>query len=265
MQAAGRLPERIALDVEDDVAASPPLVADFAELAERAVLDRVWLRRVALGERRHEATAHPAIVGRVVVAAQRSTLADSQQDVHGLGRHALDGLDGFAVETELEHVRRLLGPRQLGVDRLVTPGAERRQTLDSLQEIRAASPVAPNEGRLVDDLDAGAHGLDGRSCPGLEVPNVSGPDVDDLAAFAPQVREIGGLVLLALAAEQLAVLVGDMRPRALPARDLARKGRQVLALDVVVRIGGGEKEAISEELQKLFGRSSARTWGALPR
>src|SRR2546428_4900430 len=90
-------------------------------------------------------------------------------------------------------------------------------------------------------------------------------DVCSSDLFASQVREIGRLVLLALAAEQLAVLVGDMRPRALPPRHLARKGRQVLALDVVVQIGGRENEAISEELQKLFGRSSARTWGALPR
>src|SRR5262249_6192975 len=151
-------------------------------------------------------------------------------------------------EAELQDVRWLLGARELRVDRLVTPRAERGRPLDSLQEIGSATPIVVDERRLVDHLGAGAHRLNRRSRPGLEVPRIRRPDVDDVAALASQVRQVGGLVLLAFLGEQLAIHVGDARPGSLPPRNLLREGRQVFALHVVVQIGGGKNEAIGDEL-----------------
>src|SRR5262249_39521331 len=102
--------------------------------------------------------------------------------------------------------------------------------------------------RLVDHFGAGAHGLDRRSRPALEVPRIRRPDVDDLAALAAQAREVGALVLLALLGQQLAIQVGGARLRSLSPRNLLREGRQVLALHVVVQIGGGKNEAAGDEL-----------------
>jgi len=44
------------------------------------------------------------------------------------------------------------------------------------------------------------------------------------------------------------VVVGQERPLALPARDLEGQRREVLALDVVVEVGGGENEAAADGL-----------------
>jgi hypothetical protein len=77
---------------------------------------------------------------------------------------------------------------------------------------------------------------------GLEVPRLAQLDLDDRAALGPQALEIGALVLLALAPQELGLLVGDLRLRAAAPRDLERERREVGALDVVVQVGGREGE-----------------------
>ena len=136
------------------------------------------------------------------------------------GVRALDGRDRFAVEAELQDVGGLLGPRQLRVERLVAPAPERRRLLDALEEVRAASPVAADERRLLDDLRAGAHRLDRGARRALEVPAVGADDVDDLAAGRAQAGQVRGLVRLALAPEQVAVIVRRVWSLAGAARDL---------------------------------------------
>jgi hypothetical protein len=53
---------------------------------------------------------------------------------------------------------------------------------------------------------------------------------------------MGALVLLALAPQELGMLVGDVRARAAAPRHLERERREVGALDVVVQVGGRERE-----------------------
>src|SRR2546425_9980011 len=140
------------------VLADPPFLAHLAELAQRAVLDAVRLRGPSPPERSLEPTANAAVVGRVISVAERAPLADAEQHVHRLRRHPLDRGDRLAVEAELQHVRRLLSPRELGIDRLVAPRAELRLALHALQEVRAPAPVALDERRLVEGLGAVPHG-----------------------------------------------------------------------------------------------------------
>src|SRR5882724_3341326 len=138
-----------------------------------------------------------------------------------------NGRDAGAVEAEPENVGGLLGASQLGVQRLVAPGAEPGGPVDLEEEVRAPAPPPIHERGLRDDFDAGPHGLGGLSRRRLEVPRLPERDLHDLAPLGPEPFEVGALVLLALAPQQLGVLVGDERPGALAARDLERKRRQV--------------------------------------
>jgi hypothetical protein len=58
-------------------------------------------------------------------------------------------------------------------------------------------------------------------------------------------------VLRALAAEEVAVIVGDEGPLARAARDLERQRREMRALDVVVEVGGREDEPATERLHHV--------------
>ena len=196
------------------VLALPALVAHRAELAQRAVVDAVGLGLLGAREGGEEPGADTPVVGGEVGRAQRAPLADTQQHVHR-GRHVpLDGRDRLGVEAELQHVGRLLGAGQLGVQRLVAPFTQRGPLRDPLQEVGAAPPVTRHERRLVDDLGPGPHGLDRRPCRALEVPPVGADDVDHLPPGGSQSAQVVGLVLLPLAAEELAVVVGQVRARA---------------------------------------------------
>jgi hypothetical protein len=53
---------------------------------------------------------------------------------------------------------------------------------------------------------------------------------------------MGTLVLLALAPQELGLLISDVRVGAGAPRHLKREGREVAALDVVVQIRRGERE-----------------------
>ena len=232
------------------VLAPPPLVAHLAELAQRAVVDRVRLGGRGAAERGEEAAAHASVVGGEVGVAQPPALADAEQHVHRDRCRLLDGGDRLAVEAELQHVRRLLGARQLGVQRLVAPRSQRGRLLDPLEEVRAPAPVAQHERRLVDDLRPRAHGLERGACRALEVPAIRADHVDDLLALRAQRGQMRGLVLLALAPQEIDVILRHVRPRAGAARDLERQRREVRALDVVVEVGGREDQAAVERLHR---------------
>jgi hypothetical protein len=64
-----------------------------------------------------------------------------------------------------------------------------------------------------------------------------------LATLGVEFVEVGGLVLLALAAEEVAVVFGDVGATARSAGDFEGQRGEVEALDVVVEVGGREDEA----------------------
>src|SRR5258708_16050099 len=73
-----------------------------------------------------------------------------------------------------------------------------------------------HERGLRDDLGAGPHGFGGLSRRHVEVPRLPERDLDDLAPVGPETLEVGALVQLALAAQELGVLVGDEGAAGLP-------------------------------------------------
>ena len=91
-------------------------------------------------------------------------LAEAERDVHPLGQSLLDAPDLLEVEAELEHVRRLPAPRELGVVGLV--GA----VGPADDEVGESPPFAVKEGGLVDDLVPGPNGVCGLASGALPVP-----------------------------------------------------------------------------------------------
>ena len=69
--------------------------------------------------------------------------------------------------------------------------------------------------------------LGGPSHRRVEVPRLAERDLDDLAPLGPETFEVGALVPLALAPQELGVLVGEERPGTLAPRHLERQRRQV--------------------------------------
>src|SRR5262249_9109870 len=162
---------------------------------------RVWLGWFRPADGGEESLPDSTGVGGEVGVAQGAPLADAENDVHGTRFDLLDGGDCSRVEAELEDVGGLLRPGQLGVEGFVAPVPQRGRLVDAFEEVGTASPVALHECRLVDDLGAGAHGFFGRSSGGGEIPTVVANDIDYLAALGMQVGQVGGFVLLALAAQ----------------------------------------------------------------
>ena len=80
---------------------------------------------------------------------------------------------------------------------------------------------------------------------------VGAHDVDDLAALGVELFQVGGFVLLALAAEEVGVVFGDVGALAGAAGDFEGQRGEVGALDVVVEVGGGEDEAVARQLASL--------------
>src|SRR5436190_15300136 len=96
--------------------------------AQAAMLDRIGISSNRRIDGVFEPRSHAAVIGGEIVVAQRTLLADAKKHVHVLGRSTLNAGDAVAVETELEHIGRLLGASELRVERFVTPRAEIRCT-----------------------------------------------------------------------------------------------------------------------------------------
>ena len=146
-----------------------PVLARLPEVAERAVMARVGTRRGPARHGRAEALAHAPEVGGHVGQADRDALAGAEDDVGQVGREPLCLREGLAVEGELERVLRSWMPRQLRVEHLVAPVAERGGPLDPLQEVRDPAPALREEDGLVDVVGARPHRLHGAPGPFLEV------------------------------------------------------------------------------------------------
>ncbi|MNS16956.1 hypothetical protein D3C72_486200 [compost metagenome] len=128
--------------------------------AQPAVVDRIGLGlgRV-VGHPVDEAAFDVPVVSREVVHAVRVGLAVAQGHVHPLRREPLHLGEQVRVEAELKQVVRLGAPGHLGVEHLVAPAPQRRGLLHPVQKVRHPAPLAVPEGRLVDDVDAPAHGF----------------------------------------------------------------------------------------------------------
>src|SRR5262249_18156310 len=140
----------------------PPLLAERKKLAERAVVDRIGIRRVTVLDCGQKALTEAAVVGEEVVRSEGLALAESIDDMHRSRSTPLNARALLGVEAELQHVRWLRTPGKLRVHRLV--GAIRLP----LEKVREATPRAVNEGGLVDDRRTVAdrlRGLFGRGRP----------------------------------------------------------------------------------------------------
>ena len=101
--------------------------------------------------------------------------------------------------------------RELGVDHLVAAVGL------PLDEVGEAAPCAVDEARLVDHVRAGPNRGLGRACAGLEVAGVL--DREHAAAIGDQLREVAGLVLVALALDEVGLGVLVRRLLELATRD----------------------------------------------
>ena len=143
----------------------PPAVASASPPADGAVPTGQRIGLDLDAEPVEEARLDRAVVRRHLANRNRDPFVASQNDVHRVGRPALEALDLLGVGAELQHGRRLGVARQLGVVGLVAPRTERGGvvgTLDPPQEVGVTPPPrlgAPVEERgLVDDAGAGGHG-----------------------------------------------------------------------------------------------------------
>ena len=156
-------------------------------------------------------------------------LARAEDDVDALGLAALEASDLLAVEAELEEEVGLGAPGELRVGDLVAPGAEvGRAVVYAEEEVGVSGPAVVEEGALVDDLGAGAHGREGGlcRCARRRRRSVEG-NLDDVLAGVLQRLEIGRLVLVALASDQVGIGSParlDRRARLAPARGRASSG-----------------------------------------
>ena len=197
----------------------PARLAELEEVAERAVLDRKRVCRRRLGDELLEAPADAPVVGVEVGDAERLAGAGAEQHVHPLRWAALDARELLGVEAELEDVVRLRVPRELGVGGLV--GAVRLP----LEEVGDPAPAAVLKAGLVDDVG-------GRLADGSFGLGRVGWLLDALP-FGFEPVEVGLLVLLALAADQLGLRVVAER-----ARDGELERGEMLAREIIVETGG---------------------------
>jgi hypothetical protein len=134
------------------------------------VVDRVRVRLVETLEQRR---VEIALDGRVVCGELIETVGVlgpvTEDDVHRLRRCSLQPLEMCRVLAQLQQRLGADPARELGVRCLVgepPPGARR---VDTHEEVRTAEPAAVEECRLVDDVIAVTHRLDGLGLEGAEV------------------------------------------------------------------------------------------------
>ena len=226
------------------IALAPPLRARGLVVAAGAVLAAVRLGGGLPGDRGEEAGAQPPVVGADVGEADRRPLRGAEDDVCRLGRGPLDRREGLRVEAELERVLRLRRAGELRVEHLVGVRAELGGPLDPLEEVRDPSPLAEDEHGLVDVGGALPQRLLGAPRGGVEVAVVAEPELDHVVAGGAQRAQVRGLVLLALAHDQLGVRVGVVGLLPLAERDLELERGQVLAAGEAGEVGGGEAQAV---------------------
>ena len=143
----------------------------------------------------------------------------------------------LTVETELQDVGGLRVPRELRVQRLVAPRAERRRRLDAHQEVSHPTPPLPDECSLEDDIHTGAHRLHCLAGGALPVEVGLERHLRDRLTLVLQPLQISGLVLTPLPKHELHLLVLHHRPHQVATRNPQVERSQVGAGQIRRKIG----------------------------
>jgi hypothetical protein len=157
---------------------------------------------VVAGRSRRNASAG---VGRYLREPHGEAGAVAQLQVRRLGGDALHRGEEVRVERQLQDVLGVGSAFKFGVHDLVGEAAERGRSLDPLEEIRVPAPRAAEQRPLEYDVGARMQGLGRRLDRSLQRQAVL-LHLDDGAAGRLQSREVGELVLVALALEQFGLL-----------------------------------------------------------
>ena len=228
-------------DEREVVVVDALLPAHVPEVADPAVARRPAVRLGLVGDRGEEPLADAPVVRLELDHPERLALAEPVLDVHVLDGPAGDPRDLLGVEQQLQHVRRLGAAGELRVDGLVAAVGL------PLEEVGEAAPLPVGQVRLVDHVGrAGADRLLGQPLRlvGVEPLVVVGGDPDDRAPLGLEPRQVGGLVLVPLAEDEVAVRRLELRLDDLAARRSERERRQVRAGEVVREIGRGEAQRV---------------------
>ena len=233
-------------DKREVVVGPPPRLAVVAVIADAAVAARQRIRLSEAG-RDHllRVRADPAYVGGEVVGAV-GVAASVAQEHHQLVRfELLDALEQGGVDRQLDEEVALGRPGELGVGHLVAPVAQGRRQRDALQEVGVPPKSLADERRLVDHVDPAAHRGEGLGERGPEpVFARPGDDAFDAApALLVRVQD-GGLVLLAVAGQDVDVRAATRSPDAVAVEPGQLERHQVAALEQVVQVGRGEERLI---------------------
>lgn len=138
----------------------------------------------------------------------------------------------------------------LGVGDVVAPRAEFTRLVDAQEEVGQAHPVPVEEGRLVDDVDPPAHGVERRRLR-LHTAHAEGRDVLDHAALGDETFEVGALVVEALGEDEVEGVVGPAGPGRRPApgvEGLEVERRDVRAGHVLRQVRGAQDEVTVDAL-----------------
>jgi hypothetical protein len=225
------------------------LLAQVAEVADPAVVARPRIRPGLGLDRAEEPLPCAPEVGHVIGEPECLALPGAQLDVKAFWQLPLDPPELLGVEAELEHVRRLGRARELRVHGLV------RAIRLTLEEVREPAPGAIGEVRLVNDLRVASANRLLREPPRLvgdEPIVVVCRDADYRAPVGDEPREVCSLVLVTLAADEVAVRVVHARAVDLTSLHLQAQVRQVRAREMPGEIGRREKQrAVGRESHRL--------------
>ena len=174
------------------------------------------------------------------------------------GRAALDPRELLGVEAELEHVLRLGEAGELGVDDLVSVAVGA-----ALDEVREPAPGAVGERGLVDDVGSVVDGSLGLAGGALPVAVVEG-DLGDVAPLGLEPGQVGGLVLVPLAPDEVSVRVVPPGLVELAASDRELERGQMLARQEGVEVGRREERAAVKRLHiSIVAFEAARSYRTL--
>ena len=219
-------------DEREVVVLVPARLAEGEEVAETAEIDRIGVGCATLFDGFEEAPPQAPVVGGEVPGPKGLALAEPVDDVHRLGRVALDACDLLGVVGELKDVLRLRAARELRVDDLVE--AVRLE----LDEVGNPTPAVVLEAGLVDDVGCPRRGSRPRSRQRSRARRCSCPRRASPSRYRSSCSS-------PLRLDDLGVEVLAERLLELAARDGQLEHRQVWAGQEGVEVRGGEYETVS--------------------
>jgi hypothetical protein len=231
------------------VVGDQPLPALVGERADRAVRYGLGVGGDrGSGDHGLEPPSYATMEGGEAREVDRLNLAGPQNDMRVARVEPLDLGEHPVVEAQLMDHGGLDLPGELGVQHLVRVSAEVRLGVDTPQEVSAALPAAIEELRLVEQRRAAAHGGCGLACALLKRlarvgSGAVGGQVDVSAARVAQPSELLSLMPLTPLADEVSVwIIGRPRLRTLTAGDGEALLGQVLACEVIRKVGRGEDQ-----------------------